>query len=90
MIQSHGDSYFGIFRNGVGGSVKKETVQGDAKARVRVIQPFAGISDPHETPKDADVTLDTKDLTPDEVAQEIFLHLQREGFIAANGSDAGA
>jgi hypothetical protein len=28
--------------------------------------------------------LDTSDLTPEEAAQEIFLHLERQGFIGAS------
>jgi sulfate adenylyltransferase len=56
-----------------------------AKARAGLVKQFTGISDPYEPPKDAEVILDTSDLTPDEAAQEIFLHLQREGFIGANG-----
>ena len=56
-----------------------------AKARAGLVKQFTGISDPYEVPKDADVALDTSDLTPDEAAQEIFLHLQREGFIGASG-----
>jgi len=59
-----------------------------AKARAGIIKQFTGISDPYETPKDADVILDTNDLTPDEAAQEVFLHLQREGFIGASESGA--
>lgn len=56
-----------------------------AKARAGIVKQFTGISDPYEEPTDAAVTLDTNDLTPDEAAQEIFLHLQREGFIGAGG-----
>jgi sulfate adenylyltransferase len=59
-----------------------------AKARAGLIKHFTGISDPYEAPKDADVILDTNNLTPDAAAQEIFLHLQREGYIGATGSDA--
>jgi sulfate adenylyltransferase len=59
-----------------------------AKARAGLIKQFTGISDPYEAPKDADVILDTNGLTPDAAAQEIFLHLQREGYIGATGSDA--
>jgi sulfate adenylyltransferase len=55
-----------------------------AKARAGLVKQFTGISDPYEVPKDADVTLDTNELTPEEAAQEIFLHLEREGFIGAN------
>jgi sulfate adenylyltransferase len=56
-----------------------------AKARAGLIQQFTGISDPYEVPGDADVMIDTADLTPEEAAQEIILHLEREGFIGANG-----
>ncbi len=52
-----------------------------AKARAGVIKEFTGISDPYEEPGDAEVTIDTADLTPDEAAQEIILYLEREGFI---------
>jgi sulfate adenylyltransferase len=56
-----------------------------AKARAGLVKQFTGISDPYEVPEDADVTLDTSDLTPEEAAQEIFLHLERQGFIGATG-----
>jgi sulfate adenylyltransferase len=56
-----------------------------AKARAGLVKQFTGISDPYEAPEDADVTLDTSDLTPEEAAQEIFLHLERQGFIGASG-----
>jgi sulfate adenylyltransferase len=52
-----------------------------AKARAGVVQQFTGISDPYEAPNDAEVVIDTTDLTPEEAAQEIFLHLERQGYI---------
>ena len=57
-----------------------------AKARAGIIKEFTGISDPYEEPKDAEVVINTAELTPEEAAQEIILHLEREGFIGANGS----
>ena len=33
------------------------------------------------------MVIDTSDVTPEEAAQEIFLHLEREGYIGP-GSDA--
>ena len=57
-----------------------------AKARAGIIKEFTGISDPYEDPKDAEVVINTADLTPEEAAQEILLHLEREGFIGVNGS----
>ncbi len=56
-----------------------------AKARAGLIQEFTGISDPYDPPQDGDVVLDTTDLTPEEAAQEILLHLERQGYIGANG-----
>ena len=52
-----------------------------AKARAGIIKEFTGISDPYEEPNDADVTINTAELTPDEAAQEIILHLESEGFV---------
>ncbi len=54
-----------------------------AKARAGVIESFTGISDPYEEPEDADLKIDTSDLTPEESAQKIILHLEREGYIGA-------
>ena len=52
-----------------------------AKARAGVIREFTGISDPYEPPADADVVLDTTDMTPGEAAQEVLLHLERGGYV---------
>ena len=52
-----------------------------AKARAGVIKEFTGISDPYETPEDAELVIDTADFSPDEAAQEIILYLEREGYI---------
>jgi sulfate adenylyltransferase len=59
-----------------------------AKARAGILKEFTGISDPYEVPADAEVTINTGDLSPEEAAQEIILHLEREGFIGANGHAA--
>ena len=54
-----------------------------AKARAGIIKEFTGISDPNEVPEDPDVVIDTSDTTPEAAAQQIFLHLEREGYIGA-------
>jgi sulfate adenylyltransferase len=59
-----------------------------AKARAGIIKEFTGISDPYEAPADAEVTIDTADLSPEEAAQEIILHLEREGFIGVAAASA--
>jgi len=57
-----------------------------AKARAGIVKEFTGISDPYEAPTDAEVVIDTAQLSPEEAAQAIILHLEREGFIGANGN----
>ena len=57
-----------------------------AKARAGTLPEFTGISDPYEAPDDADVAIDTTQLTPEEVAQQIILHLESEGYVGAEGS----
>src|SRR5213078_3736215 len=47
-----------------------------AKARAGIIKEFTGISDPYEEPTDADITINTAELAPDDAAQEIILHLE--------------
>jgi sulfate adenylyltransferase len=55
-----------------------------AKARAGIIKEFTGISDPYEEPADADVSIDTAELSPEEAANEIMLHLERQGYIGPN------
>jgi sulfate adenylyltransferase len=52
-----------------------------AKARAGIIKEFTGISDPYEVPSDAEVTIDTRDVTPEQAAQQIILHLEKDGYI---------
>ncbi len=54
-----------------------------AKARAGLVKEFTGISDPYEEPAQAEVRLDTSALTPEEAAQAIILHLEREGYVGA-------
>ncbi|MGB8061932.1 MAG: hypothetical protein WCF26_08560 [Candidatus Sulfotelmatobacter sp.] len=46
-----------------------------------------GVSDPYEASAD-EVTINTGELSPEEAAREIMLHLEREGFIGVNGASA--
>ncbi|HVM39828.1 MAG TPA: bifunctional sulfate adenylyltransferase/adenylylsulfate kinase [Acidimicrobiia bacterium] len=54
-----------------------------AKARAGIIKEFTGISDPYEEPEDADHVVDTTTTSPEEAANEILLHLEREGYLGA-------
>jgi sulfate adenylyltransferase len=57
-----------------------------AKARAGIVKEFTGISDPYEVPQDADMAIDTSELSPEECVQSILLHLEKEGFVGSGGS----
>ncbi len=52
-----------------------------AKAKAGIIKDFTGVSDPYEVPDDADVVIDTSDISPEEAAQQVYLFLEKEGYI---------
>ena len=54
-----------------------------AKARKGIIPEFTGISDPYEVPERPELRIDTASCTPMEAAQEIYLYLIKEGFLAS-------
>jgi sulfate adenylyltransferase len=55
-----------------------------AKARAGIVKEFTGISDPYEEPADADLVIDATDVTAEEAAQQIILHLESEGYVGAD------
>jgi len=57
-----------------------------AKARAGIVKEFTGISDPYEEPNDADVIVDTTDLSPEECVQTVLLHLEKENYIGIDSS----
>ncbi len=54
-----------------------------AKARAGIIKGFTGIDDPYEVPENAELRIDTADISAEEAAQRIVLHLEKEGFITS-------
>jgi sulfate adenylyltransferase len=54
-----------------------------AKARQGIIKEFTGISDPYEEPGDADLAIDTSDITPGEAAHRVILYLEKLGYVEA-------
>ena len=56
-----------------------------AKARAGIIKEFTGISDPYEEPEDAELVIDTTELSPEEATQKLTLYLANEGYIAGDG-----
>ena len=51
------------------------------KARAGVIKGFTGIDDPYEVPEEAEIVIDTKDLSPDLAAHRILITLEKLGYI---------
>jgi sulfate adenylyltransferase len=52
-----------------------------AKARAGIIKEFTGISDPYERPEISEVAINTGEMSPEEGAQQVYLHLERQGYI---------
>ncbi len=52
-----------------------------ALARAGKIKEFTGISDPYEVPENAEMVIDTVDITPDMAAHRILVKLKSMGFI---------
>ena len=52
-----------------------------AKARKGIIPEFTGISDPYDIPENPEIRIDTKNISPMQAAQDIYLYLIREGYI---------
>lgn len=52
-----------------------------AKARAGLIKQFTGIDDPYEAPEQAEVVVDTSKYSADELAQQILLQLEKQGYI---------
>ncbi len=62
-----------------------------AKARAGTLPQFTGISDPYEAPQDAEVVIDTSDITPEDAAERILDYLSHEGYITSSpGRKEGA
>jgi sulfate adenylyltransferase len=55
-----------------------------AKARAGIIPEFTGISDPYEAPTDAELILDTTDMSAAEAVQRILLHIEKEGYFGGS------
>ena len=52
-----------------------------AKARAGLIKGFTGIDDPYEAPENAEIVIDTAELTPDLAAHRILITLEKLGYI---------
>lgn len=52
-----------------------------AKARAGLKKGVTGIDDPYQTPENADLLLDTTDMSPTETAQRVLLYLRELGYL---------
>ncbi|HVO13541.1 MAG TPA: adenylyl-sulfate kinase [Vicinamibacteria bacterium] len=61
-----------------------------AKARAGIVKEFTGVSDPYEEPRDAGLSIDTAERSPEECVQAILLHLEKEGYLGPAGRELSA
>ncbi len=54
-----------------------------AKARSGIVKEFTGISDPYEEPESPEVRIDTTEVSAEAAAQQVILHLQKEGYLGS-------
>jgi sulfate adenylyltransferase len=59
-----------------------------AKARAGIIKEFTGISDPYQEPENPDLRIDTTDITPEEAANMVVLHMEHLGYLGAKKNGA--
>ena len=52
-----------------------------ARARAGLLKTFTGVSDPYEKPADADITLDTSSMSPNDAAEMIIRLLRERGYL---------
>lgn len=52
-----------------------------AAARAGKIKHFTGISDPYEEPSDAEIILETEKYSPEELANQVLMYLEKESYI---------
>lgn len=84
MIQPHGGFILVHINTSVEECEKRDRKGLYAKARAGIIKEFTGISDPYDVPTDAEVVIDTTKLSAEEAAQEIYLKLEKEGYIGVD------
>jgi adenylylsulfate kinase len=53
------------------------------KARAGELKGFTGIDDPYEAPNNAEIVLDTEQLSPEQAAEVVLTYLDRGGFLVA-------
>ncbi len=59
-----------------------------AKARAGLVTEFTGISDPYEVPDDADLSIDTTDVSVEEATQTVLDHLRAGGWLTTGADRA--
>ena len=59
------------------------------KARAGLIKGFTGINDPYEAPASPEITLSAADKTPDELADEVIIYLQKRAICRSNIEEEG-
>ncbi len=84
MVEAVGD-FFLVHVNTPLEECEKRDLKGlYAKARAGVVPEFTGISDPYDVPEDADLRVDTSQLTREQALHTVITALQRGGWLEGN------
>ena len=52
-----------------------------AKARKGIVKEFTGISDPYEVPEHPEIVIDSSEIEPEILVQDIFLKIKQFGYL---------
>ncbi|MCP3939964.1 MAG: bifunctional sulfate adenylyltransferase/adenylylsulfate kinase [Desulfobacteraceae bacterium] len=80
-IEAHGGFFEIHVATPIGECEKRDRKGMYAKARAGLLKGFTGVDDPYEIPVNPELSIDTTNITPDEVAQEILLLLCEKRFV---------
>jgi sulfate adenylyltransferase len=85
LVEAHGGFVLALVSAPVDVCERRDRKGLYAKARAGLVKEFTGVSDPYESPADAEVVLDTTRQTPEEAAQTVIAYLERAGYLSAGG-----
>jgi sulfate adenylyltransferase len=85
MVEPHGAFILVHVSTALGVCEQRDRKGLYAKARAGLLPQFTGISDPYETPTNAEVIIDAAEVTAEEASQRIIRNMQAQGYIVTDG-----
>jgi sulfate adenylyltransferase len=82
MVEAHGDFVLVHVATPIEECEKRDLKGLYAKARAGLIPEFTGVSDPYETPDDAELTIDTSTMSRAKATETVMHHLRSGGWLS--------